>query len=138
MGESRKVIFTKAENDVLDGYVKLANMLPRAKLSSNQQAANISRVAGSVPGLAAGTAGLGAATGASPLVAGGLGIMGGIKGLSLLLTSPAGKKLLTTVNKNPDKAETLLGAINKEVLDLTRTKVVPVASVPSVNLDDEE
>jgi len=138
MGESRKVIFNKAENDVLDGYVKLANMLPRAKLSSNQQAANISRVAGSVPGLAAGTAGLGAATGASPLVAGGLGIMGGIKGLSLLLTSPAGKKLLTTVNKNPDKAETLLGAINKEVLDLTRTKVVPVASVPSVNLEDEE
>ena len=113
-------------------------MLPRAKLSSNQQAANIERVAGSVPGLAAGTATIGAVAGASPAVVGGLSIIGGIKGLSLLLTSPAGKKLLTTVNKNPDKAETLLRQMNKEVLNLTRTKVVPVASVPSVNLEDEE
>ena len=136
MATARKVVFTEAENKVLDGYVKLANSLPRAKLSSDQQAANISRVAGSIPGLATISTGAGVVTGATPLVTGGLSIMGGIIGISSLLTSDVGKKLLTQAGTK-EISDPFLRDLNKEILNITKTKVIPALSVPSVNIEED-
>ena len=137
MAKARKVIFTKAENEQLDGFVKLSNLLPRAKLTSDQQAVPVGRVAQSIPGLTIGGAAFG--TGFTAGASGGLAILGGIKGASLLLTSEAGRKLLTTINKNPNKAESLVPQLSKVILDETRRRVIPTISATRENrFDDEE
>jgi len=136
MSKARDVFFTKAENDQVDGLIRLIDAMPTAASKvtgavKQGMMPTIARVSGTVAPSAAGLA-LGGVSGAMVTI-------GGIKGLSLLLTSKVGRRLLTQANnaKNKKGMAGLSPQINAEIARITKAMVdtgkeraVPVIALP--------
>ena len=136
MSKARDVFFTKAENDQVDGLIRLIDAMPTAASKvtgavKQGMMPTIARVSGTVAPSAAGLA-LGGVSGAMVTI-------GGIKGLSLLLTSKVGRRLLTQANsaKNKKGMAGLSPQINAEIARITKAMVdtgkeraVPIIALP--------
>lgn len=136
MSKARDVFFTKAENDQVDGLIRLIDAMPTAanKVTGAVKQGmmpTLARVSGTIAPSAAGLA-LGGVSGAMVTI-------GGIKGLSLLLTSKVGRRLLTQANnaKNKKGMARLSPQINAEIARITKAMVdtgkeraVPVIALP--------
>tara|TARA_R110001606_G_C15272899_1_gene639677 strand:- start:53 stop:1135 length:1083 start_codon:yes stop_codon:yes gene_type:complete len=126
---ARKVIFDKAEQDSLNGFIKLVNSIPRAQagqtIGMNAQARRIlsgggvNRGGTSATGFgtaAAGAAGLGSLTSsaATPIV-------GGVKGVSMLLTTQKGRDILARYPKSmPNDRQKFISEANSVIMNTTR------------------
>jgi len=108
--KARDVFFSKAENEQIDGFVRLVEILPkRVTQPSEKQAVPLSRVGGVLGGTAA-VSFLGGGVGLA-------GVAGGVKGASLLLTSKVGRSLLTKTSraKSNKEIKSLMGKMNAEI-----------------------
>ena len=127
---ARKVVFDKAEQDSLNGFIKLVNSIPRAQagqtIGMNAQARRIlsgggvNRGGTSATGFgtaAAGAAGLGSLTSFSTAIP----IVGGVKGVSMLLTTQKGRSILARYPKSmPSQREQFVKEANSEIAAVTR------------------
>jgi hypothetical protein len=126
---ARKVIFDKAEQDSLNGFIKLVNSIPRAQagqtIGMNAQARRIlsgggvNRGGTSATGFgtaAAGAAGLGSLTSSAAIP-----IVGGVKGVSILLTTQKGRDILARYPKSmPNDRQKFISEANSVIMNTTR------------------
>ena len=126
---ARKVIFNKAEQDSLNGFIKLVNSIPRAQagqtIGMNAQARRIlsgggvNRGGTSATGFgtaAAGAAGLGSLTSSAAIP-----IVGGVKGVSILLTTQKGRDILARYPKSmPNDRQKFISEANSVIMNTTR------------------
>lgn len=143
MSTARDVVFTKAENSQVDGLIRLIDSMPTAAsqvtgATKKGIVPTFSRVTGTVAPAATGLA-LGGVGGAAVT-------MFGIKGLSLLLTSKTGRRLLTQANNAKTKKSMLnlspqinaeIAKISKALIDTGSQRAVPIISVPEKDEEQE-
>ncbi len=143
MSTARDVVFTKAENSQIDGLVRLIDAMPTAAsqvtgATKKGIVPTFARVTGTVAPAAGGLA-LGGASGAAVT-------MFGIKGLSLLLTSKVGRRLLTQANNAKTRNSLLnlspqinaeIAKISKALIDTGKERAVPIISVPEIDEEQE-
>lgn len=139
---ARKVIFTGTEKQEIDGFIKLANLVPSLAQQTTVAANYPARRAMSIAvGSAAGGATIGS-LGLPAFMAGGT-ILGGMAGVSFLLTSNTGRAILRAAPKVKDASamEKLVAKANSLIAEDTAMLVKSIPSTVTKGvavLDDTE